>query len=203
VEAGTPDLLWLYKSQRKAWKKGGISGEDGPEKLTQKQRKQSKKKTPEQRNNTRREGTGRGNPAKSRGKNTGNRDTTGGTQQENRESERLETKNKKEDEQAKNRGRNHRTEGLRGTRIDLGKTGEELDPKTRRKKETRGEDENREGVNLQKGVSPNETKKQRNKLNAGKARKWLVDQQPHAFASSRPGKRLLLHYFKCIFTLCK
>jgi len=22
VEAGTPDLLWLYKSQRKAWKKG-------------------------------------------------------------------------------------------------------------------------------------------------------------------------------------
>jgi len=24
VEAGTPDLLWLYKSQRKAWKRGGI-----------------------------------------------------------------------------------------------------------------------------------------------------------------------------------
>jgi hypothetical protein len=23
VEAGTPDLLWLYKSQRKAWKSGG------------------------------------------------------------------------------------------------------------------------------------------------------------------------------------
>jgi hypothetical protein len=26
VEVGTPDLLWLYKSQRKAWKKGGEIG---------------------------------------------------------------------------------------------------------------------------------------------------------------------------------
>jgi hypothetical protein len=46
-----------------------------------------------------------------------------------------------------------------------------LDPKTRRKKETRGEDENREGVNLQKGVSPNETKNRGINSKAGKARK--------------------------------
>jgi len=26
MEAGTPDLLWLYKSQRKAWKRGGDFG---------------------------------------------------------------------------------------------------------------------------------------------------------------------------------
>jgi hypothetical protein len=75
-----------------------------------------------------------------------------------------------------------------------------LDPKTREKKRgNQREDENREGVNLQKGVSPNEIKNRGINSKAGKARKWLVDQQPRAFASSRPGKRLLLlHYFKCL-----
>jgi hypothetical protein len=42
VEAGTPDLLWLYKSQRKAWKKGEDFGGEGTEKLTQKQKKKSR-----------------------------------------------------------------------------------------------------------------------------------------------------------------
>jgi len=68
VEAGTPDLLWLYKSQRKAWKKGGILEEKprktehtkhNPKKIQSQERKtraKTKAKTPEQRNNTQREG---------------------------------------------------------------------------------------------------------------------------------------------------
>jgi hypothetical protein len=85
VEAGTPDLLWLYKSQRKAWKKGGFWGE-GTEKLTQKQKKAEKIEQKKPRIKTQAkprkglsnrgggaENQRRRNPAKSRGKNTGNR----------------------------------------------------------------------------------------------------------------------------------
>jgi hypothetical protein len=40
VEAGTPDLLWLYKSQRKAWKKGGRLEKERPE--NQKKKEQNR-----------------------------------------------------------------------------------------------------------------------------------------------------------------
>ncbi|KAL9340468.1 hypothetical protein Peur_066687 [Populus x canadensis] len=68
VKAGTPDLLWLYKSQRKAWKRGGILEEKprktehtkhNPKKIQSQERKtgaKTKAKTPKQRNNTQREG---------------------------------------------------------------------------------------------------------------------------------------------------
>jgi hypothetical protein len=39
VEAGTPDLLWLYKSQRKAWKRGGKPEEKPREQGTRNQRR--------------------------------------------------------------------------------------------------------------------------------------------------------------------
>ncbi|KAL9381032.1 hypothetical protein Peur_026689 [Populus x canadensis] len=75
VEAGTPDLLWLFKSQRKAWKRGGFwrrnpekqsnqprkteHTKHNPKQIQSQERKtgvKTKAKTPEQRNNTQREG---------------------------------------------------------------------------------------------------------------------------------------------------
>jgi len=54
VEAGTPDLLWLYKSQRKAWKKGEIGKRKTrkPEKKKSKTEELNRKSLEEQRRKT-------------------------------------------------------------------------------------------------------------------------------------------------------